>query len=285
MTLAAVILRAANMSMSVRVVQVKLRFMLRRLRPVERTLRSQVDTLVALAQRDVTAQVDTKVDADALTARPNFSLSDSEEEEGNDEQGEADAELAGMRMSDGSAVETDARGLYVAPKRSATEMLDREARRQKELEKLRRQEEQLARSELVREMRNEMGDEPEMHSATGLHIAGASKQDNEYFDERDRFEENMMMRLPETREHRRRVAARERQVQESAFDFHADMRTLSRIHRTVAQKDRVESEEMQAARSDARREDAFSQFAAQERRKRPRNKGKKSNNKKKRRRR
>ncbi|MES1910680.1 MAG: hypothetical protein MHM6MM_003229 [Cercozoa sp. M6MM] len=96
---------------------VKLRFMLRRLRPVERTLRSQVDTLVALAQRDVTAQVDTKVDADALTARPNFSLSDSEEEEGNDEQGEADAELAGMRMSDGSAVETDARGLYVAPKR------------------------------------------------------------------------------------------------------------------------------------------------------------------------
>ncbi len=193
---------------------VHLRVMMDKMKPIDKKLKYQIDKLVktaAIGGAAASAPASAP-DADALSLRANPRALVSKE-----------APEAGEEALDD--------GLYRAPRVSATEMhLDDKAsaRRRQQAEKLRGK---LANSAILQQMRAEArGDLPEEVRTTG---GGASeRRADPEADEMQAFEEENFMRLPETKEMKKKKRARD-SLRINAFEDLGDFGELEALGRQL----------------------------------------------------
>merc|ERR1712002_1223238 len=153
---------------------------------MEKKLKYQIDKLIKSSTTQTTATTNADDKQHALNYKPNLEnliAKDDDDEDGGG--GASDEDEDGGRKS----------GVYVPPKLTAVpyegDKLSREERR---LEKARKK---ALNSNLIADMREELGDQPEEISDTRKHSTKRKLKDRE--DEREKYEEDNLTRLTLTK--------------------------------------------------------------------------------------
>ena len=161
---------------------IEIRVVLEKMRPIDKKLKYQVDKLMKMASTDVST-----AEKHPLNFKPNIDMlvSKGDEEDDEEEDGEGD-----QREAD------DNTGVYVPPKVSAVpyEEEERSSKKSAQKEKMRQR---ALNSSLLKDLREEYSEEPE-EIRDGYRQQRMSKF-KEREQERERFEEDNMRRLQQTK--------------------------------------------------------------------------------------
>ena len=185
---------------------VELRLYLDKIKPLEQKMKYQIDKLVKAAVTGETAAATTTQQQDALAYRPN-----PHDLVTRDEDNRAAASAAN---DDGDDDQANGGGIYRAPQIAPVpydgEEPGAEERRRKASERVRKR---ASGSRLINDLMVEMSDMPEeITDAGNMLVDGAAKHnhDDKQWEDRVRAEEDMMVRLPITRQDKKKMKARGR---------------------------------------------------------------------------
>ena len=154
---------------------VEIRTVLSKIKPIEKKLKYQIDKLVKMSSGDGKA-----AEQNALSFRPNLDNLVGKEEDSEEEEEEAEEEKSGV---------------YVPPKLTAVPYEgDKQSKEERRLEKARKR---TLNSNLLADIRDEFGDEPE--EISDGRNRGMQKKLKEREDERQRYEEDNLVRLTVTK--------------------------------------------------------------------------------------
>ena len=175
-----------------------MRLLLEKIKPLDQKLKYQVDKLIRLAT--LGPQITENLN-DPLSFKPRL---DDVEDEGND----SEEAVGGRRQAQQDDADNDREEIYRPPRISMNKF---ESSSDKKKKREGKQAEKLARNRMMKFIRDEYGDAPEIMDADGGALSKASHEDSgSSEEERTKFEEEYMVRLPQTREFKKKQAAKQR---------------------------------------------------------------------------
>ena len=193
----------------------ELRYVMEKLRPMDGKLKHQIDRLLNFASLS-----EENRSAMSLRADPGAFM-DDEDEEGSDRVGSDDSQDNNGEEYDRLHAKDDKKKsnalqneIYRAPKIAAAPYKFDDSREDKEARKMQRKRNKLKNSAIFESLQEEFGTAPEQSSSTGLEGMGTAdaKALQKEIDERNKYEEERMIRLTMTRKEKQSLKKRSREA-------------------------------------------------------------------------